>query len=115
MIKNGAKDWNRGFAGACEGDHVDIVDMLLNKGADDLKTGLCMACLFGQISIVKYLIKFVMTDWCNYFSSACKGMCKIKNQPDYIYIEIMKIMKGCGVKFCYNCYKSPDEHFDSTR
>ena len=33
MIQKGANDWNRGLHSACQGGHIEVVKMMIQKGA----------------------------------------------------------------------------------
>ena len=40
MIENGANDWDGGLQGACQGGHLDIVNMMIYNRANDWNKGL---------------------------------------------------------------------------
>jgi hypothetical protein len=48
--------WNYGLAGACLGGHIDIVNLMIEKGANDWNWGLSGACRGGHLNIVKLMI-----------------------------------------------------------
>ena len=75
MIEKGADDWNSGLIGACEGGHIDIVKFMIEKGSSDWSAGLGYACWCGHIDIVRLMIE-----------------------------------KDDGYYGCWNCNKSIEEH-----
>jgi hypothetical protein len=59
MISKGANDWNYGLRGACRGGHLDIVKLMISKGSEGLlnwNDGLYYACIGGHLDIVKIMI-----------------------------------------------------------
>ena len=44
MIEKGADNWNQGLYGACEGGNKEIIEMMIEKGANNLNEGLEIAC-----------------------------------------------------------------------
>ena len=62
MIDKGANP-DRGLFGAAEGGHKDIVQMMIDKGADDWNEGLAAAAFGGHIDIVQMMINKGATDW----------------------------------------------------
>jgi ankyrin repeat protein len=86
MIKNGADNWNDGLYGACEGGHfcynnhcacftydnahstrfaydnarstrLEIIKLMIEKGANNWNDGLCSACRNENLEIVKLMIE----------------------------------------------------------
>src|SRR5579872_6609560 len=49
MIEKGVTDWNYGLARACKRGHREIIDMMINKGANNWNWGLSEACREGHI------------------------------------------------------------------
>ena len=47
VISKGAYDWNHGLYGACRGGHKDLVNLMILQGANNWKAGLCSACEGG--------------------------------------------------------------------
>ena len=56
MIKKGASNWNKGMYGAAEGGHIDIIQFFIDKGADDWNWSMQGADCFGHIDIVEFFI-----------------------------------------------------------
>ncbi len=61
--------WDYGLHGACVGGHMDIVKLMMEKGAHCWNFGLFRACKAGHIDIVKLMIKKGATicgyeNWC---------------------------------------------------
>ena len=56
LISKGADDWDDGLWNACEGGHREIVELMISKGANDWNWGLVGACEGGHIEIVELMI-----------------------------------------------------------
>lgn len=56
MIYNGYDDWNTGIKSACEGESIDIVQLMIENGADDLDLCLQYALHEGLTDIAKLLV-----------------------------------------------------------
>ncbi len=82
MIEKGATDWGWGLAGACEGGHMQLVQMMIDKGATWWNEGLLCACYGGHIEIVKLMIEKGATCWDRGLKCACIGG----------HMEIVKLM-----------------------
>ena len=48
MIEKGANDWNYALIGACKGGNKEIVELMIEKGANDWNWGLEYACKGGN-------------------------------------------------------------------
>ena len=48
---------NWGLWGACRSGHIDLVELMISRGADDLNGRLKIACHMGHRYLVKYLIQ----------------------------------------------------------
>jgi len=57
MINKGANDWNWGLWRACEGGHLDLVNMMIQKGADNWNWGLYGACFGGHLDLIKLMLE----------------------------------------------------------
>ena len=55
-LTNDYLDWNLGLMAACRGGHRDLVDFMIEKGADDWNSGLFYACLRGYRDLVNLMI-----------------------------------------------------------
>lgn len=83
-----------GLEYACEGGHVDIVQLMVSKGADNLTVGFWNACEFGHINVVHFLISKGMTSDQSSLEFSCRGgrcvdvvqlmVAKLKAQGDEI-------------------------------
>ncbi len=100
MIKKGATRLDRGLYGACEGGHLDIVKLMIEKGAHNWNWGLVYACRGGYIDIVKLMIKKGTIVWNWGFEDAC----------EYGHMDICKFLIEKGATECWNCNKSMEEH-----
>lgn len=68
--------WNAGLAGACSGGHLEIIKMMLDKGADDLIAGFQYASGSGNIDAVRFLTEkndgiLTMDCWNYSLANAC--------------------------------------------
>ena len=86
MIEKGANDWNKGLYGACEGGNKEIIELMIEKGADDWNYGLIGACRGGYKEIVGLMIEKGADNLNEGLQIACIGG----------YKEIAKIMKQKG-------------------
>ena len=59
LIEHGANDWDSGFRGACAGGHLDLVKLMINKGATFIDNGFLNACEHGHLEIVEMLFGLV--------------------------------------------------------
>ena len=50
-------DFNHGLHGSCQGGHMKIVKLIIEKGADDFNHGLYAACRGGHMNIIKLMIE----------------------------------------------------------
>ncbi len=57
MIENGARRWNLGLMGACRGGHLELTNLIIEKGADDWNYGLGGACYGGHLELVNLMIE----------------------------------------------------------
>ncbi len=56
-IDNIKLNWNYGFAGACEGGHLNIVNLMIEKGSCLWNLGFYSACRGGHLNIVNLMIE----------------------------------------------------------
>lgn len=56
MIFKGANDWNRGLGAACIGGHKELVEFMISKGANDFDWGWLLAWTKGHKEIMKLMI-----------------------------------------------------------
>ena len=66
LIQKGAYIWDLGLFGACSNGHIEIAHLLIEKGANDWNFGLRGACKGGHTEIAKLMIQKGATscDWC---------------------------------------------------
>ena len=102
IIKKGATTWNYGLYGGCYSGNIKIINLMIKKGANDWNVGLLFACSGGHIKIVKLMIKKGANTFDDAFYSACRGNNK----------KIMKLMikKGAIMTKCNWCKKSIQDH-----
>jgi hypothetical protein len=63
MIEKGARGWDRGLGGACQGGHLSIAQLMIEKGAWCLNVGLDGACQGGHLDLVELMIEKGATKW----------------------------------------------------
>ena len=67
-------NWNEGLEGACLVGNIDIINFLISKGANDLRSGLWEACRGGHMCVVKLLISMGADEWDCGLIGACEGI-----------------------------------------
>lgn len=58
MILKGCTDWHAGLVGACDGGYLDVVKFMISKGgkgATDLKDGFVAACAKNHSKVAEYI------------------------------------------------------------
>ncbi len=124
--------WDRGLYGACRSGHLDIVKLMIEKGACDWSGGLHTACKYGHLDTVKLIIKKGARDWNRDWNwglfYACRGgnidIVKLmiekggncwnwglNNACKGGHINIIKLMIEKGAYRCNYCNKSVEKHF----
>ena len=71
LIAKGARDWNSGLHGACNGSNSTIVQLMIAKGANDWDYGLLGACASGNMEIALLMITRGATNWNGGLRIAC--------------------------------------------
>jgi len=66
-------NWDLGFKRACEGGHIEIVHVMIQKGANHWNSGLQGACQCGNMELVKLMIEKGATEWNEGLRDACEG------------------------------------------
>ncbi len=84
-IKKGADEWNWGLEGACKGGHLDIIELMIDKGAN---WGLEGACKGGHLDIIELMIEKGAKDWNWGLEGACEGG----------HLDIIKLMIKKGAE-----------------
>ena len=64
IIEKGV-DLEYGLYGACKSGHMNIINLMIEKGASDWNWGLSNACQGSDIDIVKFLIEKGATECWN--------------------------------------------------
>ena len=93
-------EWEWGLHGACQGGHLDIVKLMIEKGSNDWEWALLYACIGGHIDMVKLMIEKGAGNWNGGLKYACCGG----------HMEIVKLMIEKGATQCLSCHKSIEEH-----
>lgn len=63
LVLKGADKWNLGLMGASESGNKDLVKFFINKGADDAETGMGYAAKGGHRDLVNFFIKKGAHNW----------------------------------------------------
>jgi ankyrin repeat protein len=100
MIEKGANNWNSGLGCACRGGNLNIVNLMIKKGAIDWDLGLAFACCGGHLNLVNLMIEKGAKLLNRGFADACK----------YGHLNIVNLMIKYGATKCDNCNKSIEEH-----
>lgn len=100
---------NPALLNACQHGHLEIVDFLLQNGADNINEGLVNACWGNQGTIVKYLIHHGAI-------SFDAGMC---NACSNVNLGLVELLIACGATDFNNALKrlvyvnnSDNEHYE---
>ena len=97
-------DWNYGLYCASSGGHLNLVNLMISKGANDWNKGLLSACYGGNQNVVDLIISKGGNNW----NSGLYGACWRSNQ-NLVNLMILK-----GADYCFYCRKSMEEHLKRT-
>lgn len=97
---DGRDMWDAGLHGACRGGHLDLVELMITKGAEDFNTGMQCACTNGHIEIMKLMILKGGTNWNGCLYGACYG-----GYEGYVKIAKYMIGKGATVSIFNECFE----------
>ncbi len=111
MIERGANEWNNGLFEACYGGHLNVVNLMIEKGADDWNYGLSGACYNGHLNIVKLMISKGADEWNDGLFEACRGESWYDEFSGDDHFNIINLMIDKGATKCVNCGKSMKDHF----
>ncbi len=93
-------NWNCGLYGACSGGNIDIVNLMIEKGANYWHYAFEVAFERGHLDCVKLMIEKGAGNWNCGLSGACVGD----------HIDCVKLMIEKGADQCWNCKKSMEWH-----
>ena len=94
-------EWNAnydcGMVHACEGGNMDIVKLMIEKGANSWNDGLVSACLEGHLEIVKFMIEKCLPEVPNLLCGLRSGL---RNACFGGHLDVIKFMieKGADCK-----------------
>ena len=71
--------------GACQGNQMEIVKYLLQRGAKDVSTGLITACEIGNMEMLKLMIHYGATN----FDSGLNAVCANNHKQSLEMLELM--------------------------
>ncbi len=89
LLNKGANDFDSGLVNACYSGNREIIDLMLSKGADDFNDGLSYACEGGHIDVVKLMIDKGATDFTRGLSWS--------NRFKFIDISLLMLEKGADI------------------
>lgn len=87
---------------ACESGNIEMIRLLISRGANAWKMGLDGACIGGHMDIAKMMIEFGANDWDSGLENACVN-------DNYDIIELM--IKN-GATYCENCSETIGTHLE---
>ena len=96
-------DWNSGLRGACYGGHIEIIEMMIQKGANDFNPGFYAVCETDHIDLVKMFLEkaYVKYDLNRALHIACGALS----------IDVVYLLINSGATRCA-CGKEVGKHFD---
>ncbi len=86
MLELGAQNYYEAIFYACKGGNIDIINIIFNSGVNDYNRGLYGACEGGHIEVVKMMILLGANNYNEGLRRACS----------YKHIEIAKLMISLG-------------------
>ena len=103
LMEKGATDWNWGLVCACRGGHVEIVKLMIDNGANNWNWGMGEACYGGHLGMVHLMIEKGATTWSWGLAGACFG--------GHVDIAAWMIDQGARdlIRFTH---LSPDQQYD---
>ena len=81
-------EWEAALQNACEGGNIEIVELIINKGAHDWDMALFCACRGGHVPVIDLLITKGASQW----NWGLRGACHAKR----LDIIKMMILKGAN-------------------
>ncbi len=110
IIERGANDWNWGLRGACEGNHLNIINYMVEKGISEWGYVLFYACRGGHLNVVELIIK-LSTDYWNKLQKIVKYWNRgLQGACQGGHLNIVKLLIDKGATECYSCKKSMIDH-----
>lgn len=73
LFEKNDEAWNDGLYGACEGGHVNLVNLAIENGANDLEGGLLYSCVGGHVNTVNLMIEKGANNWNSVLFYACQS------------------------------------------
>ena len=93
-------DINDGLHGACQGGHLHLANLMIEKGATDWNWGLQGACIGGYLHLANLMIEKGATDWNWGLDGGCSGG----------HLHLINLMIEKGATYCNWCLKISTEH-----
>ncbi len=95
MIEKGANELNEGLRSACTQDNFDVINLMIEKGANDWNNGLNIACTNGNMELVHIFVEKGAIAWDSSLHNACSGCLHCKKSHGISkckHLEIVNIM-----------------------
>ena len=73
MIECGAEFWSWGLEGACQGGHQELAQWMIDLGSKDWNEGLFGACRGGHKELAQWMIDLGANNWNWGLEGACEG------------------------------------------
>ena len=99
-IKRGK--WNNALLEACEIGNKEIVELMIEKGADDWNYGLRSACFGGNKEIVELMIEKGANDWNWGLIGACQGGNKVSKYGNQVALQSLVWTRNFAVWEAFN-------------
>ena len=96
------KYWNpdNALSGACFGQHLSLINLLIEKGATNFNSGLDNACIVKNF----YIINLMIEKGANDLNWALKYACAYKNY------DVINFLIEKGATYCPNCLIRVSHH-----
>ncbi len=73
IIQRRANDWSYGLCEACRGGNIEIINLMIQCGANNWNWGLSGACRGGHLEIINLMIQHGANSWNTGLYGACRG------------------------------------------
>ena len=100
MISRGANNWDCGLQHACRGGHLELVNLMISRGNDHWNNGLYGACRGGHLELANLMISRGAYTWNYGLRGACRGG----------HLELVDLIISLGATRCAYCNKPVSSH-----
>lgn len=98
LIEHGANNWDYGLMGACEGGRYDVIFMMTARGASNFNMALDGACASGNIDVINIILTSNRVD-INY---ALRGAC-MSNKKHVVELAIQRGANDWNIGMITSC------------